>query len=628
MATTALRIPSADEGEEEGLNLAGVEFFMGDIDYFLARETAQNVIDSPATDGETVRLEFQLERMQTANLPCIESIRDAVGRCRDYWKLDRKSAKFFDDAKSLLKKDSVNVLRISDFGTTGLTGTDKDRQGRWFGLVRSAGVSNKDEEAGGSFGIGKYAPVAASAIRTVLYSTRTSQPGAPFEGAFQGVLRLASHENAQKQVTRQTGYIGDCLPGISGCAAIRQEQAIPPAFRRTQKGTDIFVLAYRNGDGWDRRLLRSVLENFWPAIHRKIVTFRVSARDVHYGNLPALLDEFSADDGFRAHLYYKALQNGQAHTTVIPDIGKVTLYLWAGAEDLPKSVAMTRKTGMVIEFKAFRSRRPFCGYLVCDDPGGNTLLRSLEPPRHNQWDPKRGSPREQKALGKLYDWVREQVKALNPISESGALDIPDLARYLPDNDPAEENGPSNEGSQSQEDVDFAPHVPQGNIPLEPAPETPPGRLEPVNDGDGQPDDNGGPGDGDDIRTNTGGSGGDHDPNPFGGGGGTGGEIPRTKPTKKPGLALRSFIRKDGKYQLVLRCSDANASGFRLFSVGEDGRTDSPQITTAHDADDGTALAVSGSRITVPIPAGGVRRVIVGFKRNLKVALSAEATCES
>jgi hypothetical protein len=48
---------------------------------------------------------------------------------------------------------------------------------------------------------------------------------------------------------------------------------------------------------------------------------------------------------------------------------------------------MVRKTGMVVFAKAFRSVVPFCGIFICKNEVGNKLLRDMEPPRHDVWDP-------------------------------------------------------------------------------------------------------------------------------------------------------------------------------------------------------------------------------------------------
>jgi hypothetical protein len=73
-----------------------------------------------------------------------------------------KEKEFFEQAVELAGKDEITVLKISDFGTTGLTGDDVDEKGRWFALVRSQGVSNKGDTAGGSSGTSSPRPATTS----------------------------------------------------------------------------------------------------------------------------------------------------------------------------------------------------------------------------------------------------------------------------------------------------------------------------------------------------------------------------------------------------------------------------------------------------------------------------------
>ncbi|HOM53862.1 MAG TPA: hypothetical protein PK184_20610 [Phycisphaerae bacterium] len=618
-----LYVPSADGGEEEGLNDPGVEFFLGDVEHHLAREVAQNVIDVPRTGVQTVHLDFELIDLPKAQLPCVHELAERFERCRAFWQPDRTSDKkvsrFFTNGLDLLQRPTVKVLRISDYGTTGLTGNDTDRTGRWYALVRSAGVSNKDEGAGGSYGIGKYAPFAASEIRTVFYSTRTEDG----EVAFQGVVRLASHKDRNERTTRRTGYIGRCNHETHSCAAIRDITSIPEAFVRRDPGTDIFVIGYRAPDGWERNLLSSILTNFWPAIHRNIITFRVGDRVVDGTTLAADLDEFAQDKDFTAHLYYKALREGQRHETSINSLGTVALYLTASDEELPKRVALTRKTGMIINLKAFRSRRPFCGYFVCDDPAGNELLRSLEPPRHDEWNPKRGSPEAARALRELYEWIRGRIRDLSPAPTTQALDVPDLARYLPYYDDAEELAEgNNSGSATEQEVQFTPLPRTGVIEVRPAAEPRPVVLEASNVG-GETDiqDGGGRGEGG-TGAVSGTNNGDNGAGASAGGGH--GTHPSRTPASKPELRLRSFRRNDGTYELVVRSLSGDAEGFRLVAVGEDGRTEVPVLTSAQDANTMAALPVNGPSIEVPISAQQPARVVVQLGTPLRLALAAEA----
>lgn len=128
----------------------------------------------------------------------------------EYWNdgNNQKTTRFFDKAIDVFNQDFIDVLRISDFNTTGLTGSDKDYNSAWQNLVKSSGVSNKGGTSGGSFGIGKSAPFACSDLRTVFYSTIDNQG----LKAFQGIARLVSFKKKKfigdDPTTTGIGYYG------------------------------------------------------------------------------------------------------------------------------------------------------------------------------------------------------------------------------------------------------------------------------------------------------------------------------------------------------------------------------------------------------------------------------------
>ena len=87
-----------------------------------------------------------------------------------------------------------------------------------------------------------------------------------------------------------------------------------------------------------------------------------------------------------------AVKASTMHTRIsinktLPQLRDVSLYFHTAQTSLPKRVAMIRKTGMKIFEKPFRSILPFCGVFMCRNDTGNELLREMEPPKHNVWDP-------------------------------------------------------------------------------------------------------------------------------------------------------------------------------------------------------------------------------------------------
>lgn len=85
----------------------------------------------------------------------------------------------------------------------------------------------------------------------------------------------------------------------------------------------------------------------------------------------------------------------------------------------------------------------------CLSTSGNELLRAMEPPRHDDFEPARLATegqrrRGRRALNELGTWVREMLKrhAKDPVSDVTAID--ELSQYLGD----EESGGGSEGEDT------------------------------------------------------------------------------------------------------------------------------------------------------------------------------------
>jgi hypothetical protein len=610
-----LKFPPTGGGEEHGLNDPGIETFEGNFGGHLARECSQNVGDAAATDGSPVRITFTVFDLSISQIPCAGHLEGVFKSCAKFWADNPKTIEFFKTAQKQIHKRAIRVMRISDFGTTGLTGGDAERDGKWYCLVRSGGVSNKTEGTGGSFGIGKFAPFAASAFRTVLYSTRTIDG----KVAFQGVSRLVSHEDEKGETTQGTGYIGEWSERSRQFTAIRKDDAVPEPFRRTEPGTDIYVLGYRDGDGWERHLTRAVLQHFWPAIARRKIEFQVGDVLINYDTLAERMQEFSTEPEFDAHLYLRAFTapDRREFSTEIPGLGRVQLYLATGTEEYPKRVALTRKNGMVVMPKRFNSRKPYTGYFVCENKEGNEQLRSLEPPRHDTWeDPDRGTPEARRLVREAFAWIRQCIKELNPALTATSLDVPDLARYLPDDSPDGEEEVFVKNADRGPEGAFKQSAPQRPMPVQTDPTAPPQQQqwqeavgEHPGGGTGGSDKNGGGGGGT-------GAGGDDNTE-------RGGKGRRRSRKSEPGpsLILRSIVTEKG-YRLVIRSDRDFEGGLRLNAIGDDGGEDPVDLDHAMSVTGGNAVRVSGAvMLGVSLRAGTPEIVDVRLRSPGRLALS-------
>ena len=202
---TMWRFPSNDHGENKGINDSGVSTFRGTPLKSLAREICQNSLD--ASNGETVLVDFNLFSISSNDIPGKDALKDSFERCLEFWDIQRaKSTRdFFSNALDVISNDDCNILRISDFNTTGLTGSREELNTDWTNLTKSSGASDKKGTAGGSYGIGKFAPFTCSEFSTVFYSTYDVNE----EEAYQGVSRIVTFRRNDGETTQGIGYFGN-----------------------------------------------------------------------------------------------------------------------------------------------------------------------------------------------------------------------------------------------------------------------------------------------------------------------------------------------------------------------------------------------------------------------------------
>ncbi len=596
--------PDNGGGQEYGFHEAGVETFRGNINNYIAREAIQNCIDAQDNKKQPVLVTFD-KILLTEKYDWLKELKQRFKSCAEYRPKDAEGKAFFDRASALISRKSIPVLKISDFNTTGVTGKDDDVDDGWYNLVRSSGSSSKFGSEGGSFGIGKSAPFAASRLRTVLYSTLTADK----KYAFQGVARLATHKHkigGRNIKAQHVGYLGN-----DNGASIRSSGQMPAIFRRKKTGTDIFILGYDVDSTWQDDLKVAVLENFWVALKNGRLVVKIEKEVINSKNLAEYMEEFSERKTFTAHHFYNAMVDPQSIkiSGKLPTLGKVSLNLTTNGTALPKKVAMVRSTGMIIYQQRFMSLIPYAGVFYCDNTKGNAKLREMEPPRHDNWDKDRPAPgANSQTLRELNDWIRKQVQSLQTVNESQISEIPDLYKWLPDDE--EGDSPLNDsevGTEPDEGSNRKPKTAEEEISVKPITKSTESSFVNLIDeaGSGQ----------------TGGSGGG---NGNGGGGGNGGGD-RKGGKKGPGDAAKSskiqiksrvFLAEaeTGTYRAVLKSNATHEVELRVYAVGDDSVPVQVSVLKAWN-DDGTLLQTN---------KGIIQNLTLEKGNNTKLYLQVEA----
>lgn len=418
--------PSTGHGENHGFADSLLEYFQGDHEKYIAREAIQNAVDARSNYDLPVTVVFEKMDIPSSDFPGRDELLDRLHRCSIFVKGQEKAEKFFDEAILQIKAKEISILKISDFNTKGLSGADDDVAGNWYRLVRASGTSSPKGVAGGSFGIGKGAPIAASLFRTVFYSS-INEAGEP---VFQGKSRLVSHHDDAQDVRQGVGFYG-----VDGYKAVRESELIPDIFRRNEQGTDIFIAGYAGGKNWKDKLIKSILHNFWLAIwhgNLEVIVRDRSEKKISKENLKECLQEYDAED---AKFYFEAVtDSSQEFRDDLKHLGNVSLFVRKN-DGYPGRVMMVRKPKMIVMEKPYRIlREPYAAVFICENDRGNALLRDMEPPAHDKWDKDRVPVFGLAAWFELDNFIRKNLKAMGETITSEPEDIPGLDRYLPDNE--------------------------------------------------------------------------------------------------------------------------------------------------------------------------------------------------
>lgn len=425
--------PSNNYGQILGIADSGIETFKDTPIKSLAREICQNSLDAALDNNEPTRIEFKAFEIDPRQIPDYTNLEDALKRALDFWSQQQsdKAKTFFKKALEVIHKPAITCLRISDFNTSGLVGSREEYNSPWCNLTKSSGASDKSGSNGGSFGIGKFAPYACSALRTVFYSTIDKDDVC----ASQGVSRLTSFKNKKNEITQGTGFYGN-----DKNSPMYKQYSLDPAYSRNAEnsGTDIYITAFTGDKGWQHQMVASVLDGFLYAIYNGTLVVDVDGIIISKDTLADLM--ISHKEYFNEHAdeYYQALTDEKLARTFIKEltddpevIGKLTLRLII-MPSFSRRVAMIRQTGMKIKDKGnINGLIPFAGTLFIEGDAINSYLRSLENPQHIEWEVERAENKSKanRLLKTLLHFIKASLDEMKNDESEEAID-PTVGEYL------------------------------------------------------------------------------------------------------------------------------------------------------------------------------------------------------
>lgn len=427
--------PSNDYGETKGINDSGVATFRGTPLKSLAREICQNSLDA-ATEFP-VKVEFDAFQLPTGELPGVKDLSDSFEKCADYWKgqTAKTTKDFFANAIDKISDNTIKILRISDFNTKGLRGADEtiNINTDWMRLTKSSGSSDKKGPAGGSFGIGKFAPFACSDFSTVFYSTYNDED----KCAYQGVSRLVTFMRDDEKTTQGIGYYGN-----ERNTPIYSTLELQPNFKRNpgDYGTDLYIIGYKfYGEDWEDKIITSILDGFLGAIWNERLVVTVGDIQINKKTLGNLMEVYKEDlNDCYAIEYYKVLTSEA--TKWFPcsnhmDLGEINFGVLIGSQEFHRKAAMIRQTGMKIkDADRLSGYIPFAAVMFITGDKINEKLRAIENPEHTEWQPDRSTkPFEAKSIVKsLTDYMKKCIESCVKEGNGIEMDAAGVGNYIPD----------------------------------------------------------------------------------------------------------------------------------------------------------------------------------------------------
>ena len=467
MSTTTLKwyFPPTSGGIAQGFNDSGKEFFTADVLEHVVREIIQNSLDAKDPrypDSPVVvsmnKMEMERDAINTKDLT--GHISEALKSTRE--KNNKKGSKFYETALEMLKKTKIPVLAVIDENTTGLDDT------RWSSLVYEEGTTSKDNKAaGGSFGIGKNAPYAASALGLLCYSTR--YPNKHRVEKFIARCKIVAHNNPEKPTEKlqhvgfgtSKDFDGTVYPPVFGAD-------IPESFRLQKSGTGIFIIGFKEERNWQEIVVRSITRNFFVAIHDKKLSVRIGDTEITHETLNECFDLKDA----RKQYYDLYRDSGQLITVKGGGGGswRFCLKIAVGNERMDNRVVYVNRRGMLITDEKRFSKNPFSAQfdmgryvavIWAADDTTDAVIRDMEPPTHESIEYKRieePDKREKirKQLREVSEKIRDHIKQkldLETFDQRTELrELSDIIPYVSDPDKNNMNDDDKIGSSTNSPI--------------------------------------------------------------------------------------------------------------------------------------------------------------------------------
>lgn len=440
--------PGASGISIQGFNNIGEEFKDNPI-ISLAKEICQNSLDTKFITeyndiNKTIKITFDEFWIKNTDIPgyddFVEIFKNEYNFNDSFYEHDKEVPKFYENGLEVLKKDNIRCLRIADYNTTGLLGSNKTKSSPWCNLTKNAGVSDKPEGSGGSKGKGKFASFVCSSLYTVFYSTY-AKDGLK---AYCGISRLSGFDLADGSRAIGEGYYENSDELFRIPKLLNLENNYP----RTEYGTDIYIIGFKEEtEEWKKQIIASIIDNFFLALFKN--ELEISICHDEYVLNSSNVEEYIKNEDISKYLnnatlyYYEILNNYKNDVIEIPYsfFSENDLVLKLRVDDSKETisslntVAAIRSTGMkILDIKYLPKLGCYHGILEMTGTDINDYFRKLENATHNKWSSRRSTNPEdaQSKIDKLTNFVKESIRKYLTTDIKEEMDAEGIGELLPD----------------------------------------------------------------------------------------------------------------------------------------------------------------------------------------------------
>lgn len=453
MSECMWRFPVAGGGTRKGISSGDEETFKKNPIAAFAREIIQNSIDARSDNSRPVRIIFNRFDIEKNKIPGISEISDQMQRCIDFAQSSENYRKIYEKKIDLLKRDTIQCLRISDYNTTGLIGVLDDDIGsnKFLALTKSSGVSEKSSDiAGGSKGLGKSSAFLMSEINLIFYSTNARFNTNNEEGSYKGyigVCDLISGKSKEdpNDYTQGTGYYSNSKKNLGVEGLVNFEQ---PTNRENEYGTDIFIFGFIREDNILKEVISSILDSYLFAIYREELEIEFNNIKINKNSLKDLVYSNYINENVKKSIIaqYRILSESDK-VKVYPistSYGDCELYILPYKdneyEDATHRCSMIRYPLMKIKDMNIGSQYNVSAVCEIHNNELGINLRKFENPQHKDWEVDRidiDSSVRKEIKGVIKD-IERQIKSsildCLKLGENETIDPDGAGEFLPDDE--------------------------------------------------------------------------------------------------------------------------------------------------------------------------------------------------